>query len=319
MSVIKLDIVVNDLAAMLALYNRIEVHRSITVEGGPYVEITDPVGPTAAVLDGVLDAWGNLSGEVLSFHLDGEEDPTVVTLPILDPMPLQAIIDAINEEVEDVASEVPTDTNRLRLTSPTTGTGSSIVILVGAVATALGLDTTKVNGKERRTRLIDPTTLYAFYDKDGADDFWYKTRFSNTENANISDFSDARQGNIDVIIPSAQLVTGSLTLVDGLGRPVVGRRLTFIPMTSKMVPTTTAWVVPGFDARVEVLTNEAGFASANLLQGQTYRVIIEGTSLMREFTAPSNAVPFDIMTIIGSAPDPFDIVQSPPRPIKVTI
>lgn len=315
MLAVKLDIVVNDLSEILDLYNRIEVHRS-TTELGTYIELTDVSGPTSAVVDGTLSSWGILSGLVLQLLLDGF--PVSVTLPILDPMPLQSIIDAINE-VANIASEVPTNTNRLRLTSSTHGTSSALEIITGTVATILGLSTVKVNGKERRIRLTSPTTMYSFFDKDGDNTFWYKTRFSNTDNSNVSNFSDARQGNTDLIVPPSRLVKGTIDLVDGLGRPVVGRRIIFIPNFATAIPTTTAWVVPGFDARIEILTNEAGHASANLLRNITYKVVIEGTSFIREFTIPDNNTSFNILSIAGSSPDIFDIVQTPLRPIKMTI
>lgn len=317
MLAIKLDIVVNDLVEMLALYNRIEVHRSTTGELGVYSELTDTSGPLSAIVDATQVSGSGIGGLVLSFFLDGFA--ISVTLPDEDPMPLQSIIDAINEVVPGVASEKPTNTNLLRLTSTTQGTGSSITVVAGSVTTALGLSTTKVNGKERRIRLVSPTTMYSFFDKDGDDAFWYKTRFSNTENSNVSNFSDARQGNTDVIVPSSRLVKGTVDLVDGLGRPVVGRRVIFIPIRATAILTTTAWVVPGFDARIEVLTNEAGHASANLLRNVSYRVIVEGTLFIREFTTPDNNTPFDILSIVGTTPDIFDIAKSPPRPIKVTI
>lgn len=316
MLAIKLDIVVNDLVEMLVLYNRIEVHRS-TTELGAYSDLTDSLGPVPAIIDGALSSWGVLSGLVLQFLLDG--GPVSVTLPAENPMPLQSIIDAINAVVPSVASEVPTSTNRLRLTSITQGTGSSISVVAGTIATALGLSITKVNGKERRIRLVSPTTMYAFFDKDGDDAFWYKTRFSNTENFNVSNFSDARQGATDIVVPTDRLVKGTIDLVDGLGRPVIGRRIIFIPNIATAIISTTAWVIPGFDSRVETLTNEAGHASANLLRNVTYRVIIEGTSFIREFTTPDNNTPFDILSIAGSVPDAFDIAQTPPRPIKVTV
>jgi len=316
---IKLDIVINDLIEMLALYNRIEVHRSITGELGAYFEITDASGPLPAVIDATQASGSGIGGLVLQFFLDGSDIAVSITLPAEDPMPLQSIIDAINEVVPGVASEKPTNTNRLRLTSTTQGTGSSIVVVAGTVATALGLPILKVNGTDRQLRLVSPTTMYTFFDKDGDDSFWYKTRFSNTENSNLSNFSDPRQGNTDVVVPSARLVKGTLDLVDGLGRPAIGRRIIFIPVRTTPIPSTTAWVVPGFDARVEVLTNEAGHASANLLRNTRYRVIIEGTSFLREITTPDNNTDFDILSITSNIPDVFDIVQAPPRPIKVTI
>ncbi len=319
MPVVTLDVVVDDLDEMLELYNRIEVYRSTTTDDGTYTELTDVDGPLSAILDGTNSTWGNIAEKELSFYLDGSEDPVVVALPDIYPMSLQVIIDAINDAVDEaVASEVPTSTNLLRLTSPTTGTGSSVQVVAGDAATALGLDTDLVTGKERRIRLITPTTLYAFSDKTGDNAYWYKTRFSNTENADVSDYSTPRQGDVDIVVPADQLVKGFLTLIDGLGRPVVGRRLIFIPMESKMVVNTTAWVIPGFDARIEVATNESGYASANLLQGLKYRVIVEGTTFIREFTTPADVTPFDVMTIVGDVPDPFDIAQPPPRPIKMT-
>lgn len=320
MLVIKLDIVVNDLLEMLSLYNRIEVHRS-TTELGTYSELTDPLGPVPAIVDGTSASWGNLSGLIIQLLLDGL--PFSITLPIENPMSLQSIIDAINTVTSkggypEVASEVPTSTNRLRLVS-NPGTGSSIQVITGTVASALGLSTTKANGKDRRIRLVSPTTMYSFFDKDGDDSFWYKTRFSSTDNLNVSNFSDPRQGNTNVVVPAGRLVKGTIDLVDGLGRPVIGRRIIFIPITATAIVSTTAWVVPGFDARIEVLTNEAGHASANLLRNVSYRVIIEGTSFIREFTTPDNNTAFDILSIVGSIPDAFDIAQTPIRPIKVTI
>lgn len=319
MLAIKLDIIVNDLPEMLALYNRIEVHRSITSISGIYSELTNIAGPLPAEIDGTENTWGTLSNLTLQFFLDGSEESITITLPATNPSSLQTIINAINSVVPRMASEVPTDTNRLRLTSPSEGTGASLEIVPGDVATALGLSSVKVNGTERRIRLMSPTTMYSFFDKDGDNSFWYKTRFSNTANSSVSDFSDARQGGLSILIPPQQIVKGTLDLIDGIGRPVIGRRIIFIPNKITSIPSTSAWVVPGFDARIEVLTNEAGHASANLLCNVSYRVIIEGTSFIREFTTPTDNTDFDILSIASTVPDSFDIVATPPRPIKVTI
>lgn len=312
-------IVINSLADTLQFFNRIEVYRSTTVDTGPFFELTDVNGPLPAIVDGTNTGPFNLHGLSLSLTLDGAATPTVIAFTDTDPIGLADVITKINSVVDGLALEVPTSTNRLRLNSTTEGTGSSLIVAAGSAATALGLATTKANGKERRIRIVNPTTMYQFVDRDGQNDFWYKYRFSNTDNVSTSDFSIPQQGSVDVVVPSEQLVKGTLNLVDGLGRPVVGRRIIFIPGTSGVVPTTSFHIVPGFDARVEVLTNELGYAEANLLRGITYRMILEGTSLMREFITPTSGGPFDLMTIASTAPDPFDIATVPPRPFKVTI
>jgi len=321
MSVVTLDVVVSDLDEVLELFDRIEVHRSIAGIGGTYTEITNLDEPTSAIVDGSDDGPFTLDGLTLTLNLDLDDEAVEITFEGTDPLPLQDIIDQINEVVPDLASEVPTDTNRLRLTSTTTGTASVIMVTAGAAATALGLSTTKVNGKERRPRIVDPTTFYRFLDKDGDDSFWYKTRYSSSESFLTSSFSTPRQGNVETVVPSGQLVKATAYLANGIGEPVRGRRFVFIPMTRLAVATTSYNVIPGFDSRAEVLTDNAGFLEANLVRGVTYRVAIEGTSFMREFVAPVDPLvtTFDIFTITGTTPDPFDIVQIPPRPIKVTI
>jgi hypothetical protein len=321
MPVITLDIVVSNLSDVLQLFDRIEVHRSTTGSSGTYSEITNLNSPTSATLDGTTPGTFTLNGLTLAFQLDLGTDPVSVTFEGTDPIDLQTVINQINAVVPGVASEVPTNTNRLRLTSPTSGTASEILVTSGSAATALGLPTTKVNGKERRLRLVDPTIFYKFYDKDGDDTYWYKTRYSISTGPLTSSFSSPRQGNIFKVVDDTQLVTGTLALTNGMGGPVIGRRIIFVPMTRIAVGGGSAYnVVPGLDARVEVLTDPAGTVSVPLIRGVTYRVAFEGTNYMREFVAPtdSGVLTFDIFSLIGTAPDPFDIVQAPPRPIKMS-
>jgi hypothetical protein len=318
MSVISLDIVVNGLEDVLNFFDRIEVYRSTSGSAGAYTELTNAgPDPTPAVLDGANAGGWALDGLTLSIAIDGAS-PKVVVFEGTNPLDLASVIEQINEAQEDLASEVPTDTNRLRLTSGTTGTGSSLQV-TGSAASVLGLSATKVNGKERRQRIAAPTSVYQFFDRDGSASYWYRTRYSNSITTQVSEFSEPRQGEVDVLVPPAQTIAATVNLVTGIGEPVKDRALVFVLMSTHQVPTTTYWAVPGFDSRVEVRTNEAGFAQVRLLRGAKYRVFLEGTSFMREFITPTLGESFDLMSIAGTQPDPFDIVQVPPRPIKVTI
>ena len=316
MSLISLDIHVDRLSDVLAIFDRIEVWRSTSGTGGPYSEISDASGPTAAEIDGTTAGPFTLNGLVLDVTVNGESKP--VTFAGTDPLDLASVISQINAVVPGFASELPTDTDILRLTSASTGTGSSILVASNPAATALGLPTTQINGKGSRVTLVGGTTDYQFLDLDGLDSYFYQTRYSSTTSSTVSAFSDPRQGSADVVAPGSELVRAELSLLNGVGKPVVGRCVRFILQVTQAVAATAYQAIPGVDANVFVVTTESGFASIDLLKGATYKMIIEGTSFIREFVVPDTG-PFDVLALAGTAPDPFDIVQAAPRPIKVTL
>ena len=315
MALVSIDIFVDRLGDVLSVFNRVQVHRSIAGVGGPFVEITAATA-ASAVLDGAVTGTWDLDGLTLELSID-----LAAAVPVLfvgDGLSLASVIAQINEVVAGLASEIPTDTDLLRLTSPSTGTGSAIVVTAGAAATALGLSSTKVNGLASRIALANPTANYKFIDLDGDQTYFYQTRYSSTLTNTVSTFSTPRQGSADTVIPSGQLSLAKAWLITGDGKPVVGRCIVFHPQQVKQVTGEDYFLIPGFDGRVFVTTNEQGFAQIPLIRGGTYRVIFEGTSYMREVVVPDLSE-FDLLPLLGTLPDPFDIAQAPPRPIKVTI
>lgn len=315
MPLITLNIHVDRIDEVISVYDVIEVWRSTSGEGGPYTEITDADGPKAAQVDGANSGGFNLDGEDLEITVDGAVK--TVSFSGTDPLSLQSVIDQINAVVSDLASEVPTDTDQLRLTSPTKGTGSTLEVTAGTAATELGLSTNKAVGKAARIELFETTRNYQFLDLDGDNAYFYKTRFSNNFSQSASSFSDPRQGSAGVVAPQSELVTATAKMVNGAGEPIVGRSLRFFLQAAYNVDTTTYYAVPGKDSEVSATTDESGVATIDLLKGAKYRVVLEGTGYIREFTAPDSD--FDLFSVVGSSPDPFDIAQAPARPIKVTI
>lgn len=317
MALISLDIYVSRLSDVLAVFNRIEVHRSTAGSGGPYYEITDSSGQTAAVLDGTGIGGFTLNGLTLEVAVDGVTDS--VTFTGSDPLSLTTVINQINAVWSGLASEVPTDTDQVRLTSPTVGTSSSLLVTDNAAATELGFSTTKINGHEARIPIVDPTTDYNFKDLDGDVTYFYKTRYSSTSSSVVSAFSDARQGSLDSVLSAGNLSKAKIFLTTGSGGPVVDRNIRFVPLNvNTIAEADDYYLLPGTDGRVFTTTNESGYAEIYLVRGATYRVFIEGSSYGREITVPDQTE-FDLLAAMGTAPDPFDIVQAPARPIKVTI
>lgn len=312
MAVITLDVHVDDLDSVLALFDRIQVWRSAT-ELGTYAEITSPTDDPA-ILDGTISGPWSIVGETLTIVLNSA-DPINITFTGTTPLNLATVIQQINTVIPGLAGEVPTNTNKVRLTSPVIGTGSAITVS-GNAALLLGLPTQKVNGKQARIPLVTPTTEYLFKDYDGDATFWYKTRYFSTSTLSVSSFSDPRQGNPQVVLPPNALVKGHLSLADTAGRPVVHRRVIFVPITPMSNVASSGYgVLPGFD-RVVTTTDEKGYAEMQLVIGMQMKVFIEGSSFQRFFTVPS--ADFDILQVATQQPDPLSVVQAPPMPIRVS-
>jgi hypothetical protein len=316
MSLIVHDIFVDRVDDVLTAFDEIEVHRSIAGEGGPYTEITIDSGPTAAVIDGSTTGPFDLDGLSLEVLIDLNSSPDTINF-VGDGLDIDSVISQINAVVAGLASEIPTDTDQLRLSSGSTGTGSTLTVTAGAAATALGLSATKVSGKADRISIVSPTENYTFRDLDGDLSYYYKIRYVSSVSGTTSSFSDPRQGSADTVVAAANLSLAKVYLATAEGKPVVGRRVIFYVQTAIQSAGEDYFSIPGHDGRVVAETNEQGYAQAMLFRNATYRVHIEGASYMREFIVP-DLTEFDILPLIGTSPDPFDIVQAPSRPIKVT-
>lgn len=316
MTIIDFTINVDNAGNISSLYDRIQVWRSPD-NIASYVDITADES-TAASLDGSVASPWAISGQELEVILDGA-DPVSVTFTGTNPLTLAQVLDQINAVFPDLASEVPTDTGRVRLTSATTGT-QSILELSGAAATTLGLSAVRKNGKAARPLLAASTQLYEFRDYDGADLYYYKTRYYNSETGAVSVFSEPHQGNPSTDFPSSAFLLCFLYLADGTGKAIVGRRIIFVP-TGQLQVTDNNDNVYGILTtvdRIEVATNDVGYAEVSLAKGQTFKVFIEGSTLQRQFTVPSTGTSLNILTALTTADDPFTIVTSPPMPIRMS-
>jgi hypothetical protein len=317
MSVTKIVINVDNLPAVLARFTHIQVWRSPDKSGSPtaYSEVT-AAAARAARVDGSVEGNWDLDGLALTVTLDGGT-PFTVTFTGDDPLNLEQVLTQLNAAFDDLAEESGVDTGKISIVSPTKGTGSSVV-LSGSACAVLGLSTTKVNGKAERLAFATATEDYTFQDLDGDPSYWYKVRYYSSVTGTVSTFSDPKEGTPTTATPSGSRVTASANLADGAGRPIVGRRFIFVPMTPITVTGTSGspYVsLPSVD-RVTATTDESGHMEISLLIGQTFRVFVEGSSFHRELVVPDED--FDIFEVVGVVSDGFDIVQAPPMPIRTS-
>lgn len=316
MAIIEFDIQVENPDQISALYDVIDVLRSDS-ESGSYVRLTEDEAE-AASLEGSIEGPWNVSGQTLTIALDGGEEKSI-NFASANPVLYQSVRNILNAVyptfAPDLASEVPTDTGRLQLTSPTTGTQSSLLV-GGTAATTLGLSTTKVNGKSASPLLSANTEVYTFRDYDGNSGHWYKTRYRNTATGALSTLSAAFQPGATGGLSGSAVVTGRVALADVTGAPIVGRRIIIVPVGAQVISDgggNNYGVLQSVN-RIEAETDARGRATVTLVKGQRVKVFLEGTTFQREFIVPT--ADFDILQVASAEADPFSIVQAPPMPIR---
>lgn len=303
-----INIQVDDLDSVLALYDKIQVWKSDSFSG-TYAEITAATSTSAVINGSVIGPWA-LNTKVLIITRDGAA-PVTVTFSGTDPLILSSVLAQINLLVPGVASG---PAGKIVLLSALVGTASSLQVS-GNACDVLGLSTTPVVGFQSRVALTSPTTTYAFSDFSGASTSWYETRYYSSITQRVSSFSAPQNSNQGMVTPGGSTVVGSIHLSDLSGNPVVGRRIILIPMNAFLVPDSAYGALPGFD-RITITTDSSGSASIPLLIGMSVRVLIEGSNFQRQLVVPSSN--FDILQVATQQPDPLNIVQAPPMPIRVS-
>lgn len=319
MAIIELDIVVEDVENISLLYDRIQLFRSPDQSGSPtpFSAITD-TDPSSAVLDGSVEGPWSLSGETLSISVDSAD---AVSVSLTGTVDLTAVLNSINTVFSylgyQLALEVPSDTNRIRLQSGSKGTQSSLLVS-GTAASIIGLSTSKVNGKGASPLLSSNTEKYTIFDFDGSPTYWYKARYINSDTGAASELSDAFLGGDGDGLPDSKLATGRIALSDAAGKPIVGRRIIFVPTGTQVVSDglgNNYGVLPSVD-RIEIFTDYNGRAEVALVKGQRLKVFLEGSSFQREFVVPTSD--FDILSVASVQPDPLSIVVIPPIAVRVS-
>lgn len=321
MPVIELEINVEGIEQVSILYDRLEIFRSPDQDGDPtpFSSIT-ALESTQARIDGTVHGPWNLNGLSMGIVVDGA--PAVsVSFSGTDPFTLPSVRDIINNTFASLssplASEVPIDTNKVRLTSPSFGT-QSVLQVTGAAAVTLGLSTDRIDGKSASPLLSVNTEIYTFNDFDGQPTYWYKSRYLNSETGAISNFSTPFLGSGGAPLPSTLLSTGKIAISDVTGSPIKGRRIIFVPTSAQVIADgggNNYGVLPSVD-RIVVVTDDNGRALVSLVKGQRVKVFIEGTTFQREFVVPTSD--FDILTVASVQPDPLSIVVAPPLAIRVS-
>lgn len=310
MAVVKISIYVARLDNVLHLFDKLQVWRSETGEEGVYFELTG-AAEEAATLTGINSAPFNLNGETLEIQVDGESTQTL-TFACADPINVDDTNDLINDGLTGLTATE--DGGRVKLTSDDISTSSVLEIMGGTALSELGFSIgDKDVGLDEWITLSAGQETYAYDDQSGAADYWYKTRYYNSVDQNVSGFGDPVRGDIGSILPAANLIKGVIDIAEMDGKPSADRRVIFYNVFQPPIVIDDIGV---FGREIEATTDLAGHTEVMLVRGAIVDITISGTGITRRITVPDTGGEFAVMGAVADADDIFEI-QVPLIPYAV--
>lgn len=306
--VVQISILVGNVVELLGLgYTHVEVHQSID-QGNSFQEVTGPAASAAILTATAPLTTYNMGGKLLKLKVNGGAEQSITFSSLLPQWTATQVMNRINEVIASLASVV---SGTVRLTSPTTGRGSSIEITYSDAADLGWAAGQVVYGLAARIPLIGGTLLYLFPDVAGRNDDRYKWRFSAAGVNPISDFSAVVQGQTQPLISAGNLSVALAQFYRPDGRPQKTRVLIAVDS----VPQNIAGTFVDGNQPITVDSDDLGFFQATLLRGAKVRVAVEGSAYVREFVVP-NAASFQLLDVMASATDPFTVQTVPPLLIR---
>lgn len=276
---ITLSYFIADIAAALLTFNRMTWFRSRTGSDGPFYPMTAPA-VTSATLLGERSEPHALAGKTLSVMVDGTTQVDVVFGGSDPYSTASAIADILAETALMVGTN---EGGYLRLTSATTGSGSSLRILESEGAIALGFQTDDAAvGLGLDTTLASSTHEYFHTDQNADDTFWYRVQLYHNITGDLSNLGSPFPGASVPVLPASKTIVAYVNMVDFRGRPIEARR---IVLSNVFLPNKVDQFGI-FRHSVDILTDANGYAEVRLLRGMTLDVHVEGTTFTRRITLP---------------------------------
>jgi hypothetical protein len=296
-----LAIHVGDVAILLGMgFSTIEIYESRD-RSNSFHELTSPTSAPATAKSAAATNTFRIGGLSLSFKVNGGATNTVTFSSVLQDWTPAQVAQAINLIVPGVAS---VSVNAVVLTSPTTGRVSSIEIVSSPAS--LGFRRGITYGTDGRLELVDGVFLYKYYDVSGSTHSRYKWRFSSGGAAPFSKYSDTILATPQMTDRVAYSVATALFL-DVDGQPL----RTSVIIAPVSTSESSGYVIGAASSKV-VQTDENGFLQVPLVCGETLRIAVEGTGLVREIVVPNTAT-FDLFQALSAATDQFTVQTVPPQ------
>jgi hypothetical protein len=195
----------------------------------------------------------------------------------------------------------------VRITSATTGTGSSLLITGGTALDALGFEKDQEDlGEDARITLQAGVYAYSFTDQATDPAYYYRVDYYHSVSGAASDPSAAVLGDVELALSPSALTLGYVQFALLGGRPSPEHRVAI-----ELVYDPT-FVIGGFadvGTEIELETDAYGFGGVLLTHGLQLEITILGTGTTRRITVPSTGTEFDLLAAVAVADDMFQIQE----------
>jgi hypothetical protein len=291
--VVNFTIIVDE-ADWVGRFDQLQVFRSIEGPSGPFEELTgaswasprlpqdggdEPTSPVTGPLVVIV-------GKVLEVVSFGQSVFTTFTGS--DPLTYTQVATQIEAQSFGRLLSYVDALGKLVIESTYPGLASLISIPESDAAVILGLPTIEpdntAQGHDPRLPLMAGITSYAFRDPLGSRDYEYRTRLLNSMTAEASDFSISFSANDAIGVGLDNTIVGYVLLAELTGKSQRNNQVSIFNDFDGS--TVNGMVITG--ATITVLTDESGRAEFTLVRGQKVTVSIQGTTLVRSITVPSD-------------------------------
>jgi len=274
-------------------FDQLQVWKSRQGPSGPYEELTADVWRPARIpklasdppLSPVTGANVNIVGKALQLRVT-EKDDIVVVFTGTDPLTYATVASQITTQGLQRLISYVTKEGEIAIQTTDAGTGAALRVVGGDAAAILGLPTTEPQslafGRDARIPLIRYQTVYSFTDVHGNSKYFYKTRFYNSGNTAVSEFSAPIGVGAAVGIQNPNLAAGFIDMVTADGKPIANQEVRLsIKFTGTLVEGRAL-------AASDIIrrTDDNGHVEFVLVRGQEVVVAIIGTDLVRDIVVP---------------------------------
>jgi hypothetical protein len=273
------------------LYDRVEVWRSRLTDSGPWEEVTGAAATYAQLIAGGPTAAPQMApivGRSLELSIGAAETEVVVTFTGVDPLTPAQIATQIAAANPAILTAVDLGDGTVAIRTVDTGADAVLRCIGGEAVPTLGLVTTEPGsidfGHDPRITLISGTERYTFIDPNGSETFFYRTRFRNSISNAVSEYSLPLSARTNSALEATDLVLAYARLVDGLGRPMVNRKI-LIQYSNQYLTVSGKTVLAGAD---EAETDETGYVDFPIVRGLRFTMAVAGTQMARDLTAPTD-------------------------------
>ena len=278
------------------VYNRLQIFRSTQGDGGPFEELTAasfqrprlPIDGGDQPASPVAGALVNIVGTTLDVEIGMPDITVTVTFTGSDPLTYEQVAGQITAQGQGFITSYVDADGDVVIEGTYPGSLSRIRIPESEGAVRLGLPVTEpdntAQGKGARPSLIPGQTRYIYNDGFGSRDYFYRTRFLNAQSQVQSDFSISYSASKGLGLEPENVILGYALLVSNSGEAFQGGEVRVYTEFDGLL--NAGHVVAGGD--VIKYADENGRVEFQLVRGHKVTFAIQGTSIVRTITVPTD-------------------------------